>query len=109
MEEFSATFSSQAEQVDNIVVDMNVIKNNSEEATNEMSQNLNKIDETTQRTIEGQHKLNNIKNDTQREHGEDSRLASQILLRLSAGDKVKFVPQDSQDVKTADSESKEVV
>ena len=62
MEEFSATFSSQAEQVDNIVVDMNVIKNNSEEATNEMSQNLNKIDETTQRTIEGQHKLNNIKN-----------------------------------------------
>lgn len=45
MEEFSATFSSQAEQVDNIVVDMNVIKNNSEEATNEMSQNLNKIDE----------------------------------------------------------------
>ena len=53
--------------------------------------------------------LNNIKNDTQREHGEDSRLASQILLRLSAGDKDKFVPQDSQDVKTADSESKEVV
>ena len=47
MEEFSATFSSQAEQVDNIVVDMNVIKNNSEEATSEMK---------------GQHKLNNIKN-----------------------------------------------
>ncbi len=62
MEEFSATFSSQAEQVDNIVVDMNVIKNNSEEATSEMNQNLHKIDETTQRTIEGQHKLNNIKN-----------------------------------------------
>ena len=62
MEEFSATFSSQAEQVDNIVVDMNVIKNNSEDATSEMGQNLNKIDETTQRTIEGQHKLNNIKN-----------------------------------------------
>ena len=62
MEEFSATFSSQAEQVDNIVVDMNVIKNNSEEATSEMNQNLHKIDDTTQRTIEGQHKLNNIKN-----------------------------------------------
>ncbi|MDY5050143.1 MAG: methyl-accepting chemotaxis protein [Candidatus Mucispirillum faecigallinarum] len=54
MEEFSATFSSQAEQVDNIVVDMKAIQNNSETATTEMGQNLNKIDETTQRTIEGQ-------------------------------------------------------
>ena len=61
MEEFSATFSSQAEQVDNIVVDMKAIQNNSEAATTEMGQNLNKIDETTQRTIEGQKKLNNIK------------------------------------------------
>ena len=41
---------------------MNYIKNNSEEATSEMNQNLHKIDDTTQRTIEGQHKLNNIKN-----------------------------------------------
>ena len=61
MEEFSATFSSQAEQVDNIVVDMKAIQDNSEAATTEMGQNLNKIDETTQRTIEGQKKLNNIK------------------------------------------------
>ena len=81
MEEFSATFSSQAEQVDNIVVDMNVIKNNSEEATNEMSQNLNKIDETTQRTIEGQHKLNNIKN-TMLEISDNTKQLSKIIDNL---------------------------
>ncbi len=81
MEEFSATFSSQAEQVDNIVVDMNVIKNNSEEATNEMGQNLNKIDETTQRTIEGQHKLNNIKN-TMLEISDNTKQLSKIIDNL---------------------------
>ena len=81
MEEFSATFSSQAEQVDNIVVDMNVIKNNSEEATNEMSQNLNKIDETTQKTIEGQHKLNNIKN-TMLEISDNTKQLSKIIDNL---------------------------
>ena len=52
--------------------------------------------------------LNSIKNDTQSEYGEDSRLASQILLRLSAGDKVKFVPQDSQEVQTTQDKPKEV-
>ena len=81
MEEFSATFSSQADQVYNIVVDMNVIKNNSEEATNEMGQNLNKIDETTQRTIEGQHKLNNIKN-TMLEISDNTKQLSKIIDNL---------------------------
>ena len=81
MEEFSATFSSQAEQVDNIVVDMNVIKNNSEEATSEMSQNLHKIDDTTQRTIEGQHKLNNIKN-TMLEISDNTKQLSKIIDNL---------------------------
>ena len=81
MEEFSATFSSQAEQVDNIVVDMNVIKNNSEEATSEMNQNLHKIDDTTQRTIEGQHKLNNIKN-TMLEISDNTKQLSKIIDNL---------------------------
>ena len=40
--------------------------------------------------------LNTIKNDTQKEHGEDSLLASQILLKMSAGDKVKFNPEEQQ-------------
>ncbi len=40
--------------------------------------------------------LNNIKSNTQNEHGEDSLLASQILLKMSAGEKVKFNPEDSQ-------------
>ncbi len=81
MEEFSATFSSQAEQVDNIVVDMNVIKNNSEEATTEMGQNLNQIDETTQRTIEGQNKLNNIKK-TMLEISENTKQLSKTIDNL---------------------------
>lgn len=51
--------------------------------------------------------LNSIKNNTQSEHGEDSRLASQILLRLSAGDKVKFTPKDSQAEQTNQSDVKE--
>ncbi|HIZ89991.1 MAG TPA: methyl-accepting chemotaxis protein [Candidatus Mucispirillum faecigallinarum] len=81
MEEFSATFSSQAEQVDNIVVDMKAIQNNSEAATTEMGQNLNKIDETTQRTIEGQKKLNNIK-DTMLEISNNTKQLSKTIDNL---------------------------
>ena len=81
MEEFSATFSSQAEQVDNIVVDMKAIQNNSEAATTEMGQNLNKINETTQRTIEGQKKLNNIK-DTMLEINNNTKQLSKTIDNL---------------------------
>ncbi len=81
MEEFSATFSSQAEQVDNIVVDMKAIQDNSEAATTEMGQNLNKIDETTQRTIEGQKKLNNIK-DTMLEISSNTKQLSKTIDNL---------------------------
>ena len=81
MEEFSATFSSQAEQVDNIVVDMKAIQDNSEAATTEMGQNLNKIDETTQRTIEGQKKLNNIK-DTMLEISNNTKQLSKTIDNL---------------------------
>ncbi len=83
MEEFSATFSSQAEQVDNIVVDMQVIQNQSEEATIEMGNNLNKIDETTQRTIQGSNSLNNIKN-TMLEISDNTKQLSQTIDNLLA-------------------------
>lgn len=83
MEEFSATFSSQAEQVDNIVVDMQVIQNKSEEATVEMGNNLNKIDETTQRTVEGSNSLNNIKN-TMLEISDNTKQLSKTIDNLLA-------------------------
>ena len=40
--------------------------------------------------------LKSIQADGQKEYGEDSRLASQILLKLSAGEKVKYSPDDNQ-------------
>ena len=81
MEEFSQTFASQAEQVDNIVVDMNTIKSNSQHATDEMGVNLNKIDDTTQRTKAGQIKLNNIK-DTMLEISNDTKQLSHTIDNL---------------------------
>ena len=81
MEEFSQTFASQAEQVDNIVVDMNTIKSNSQHATDEMGVNLNKIDDTTQRTKAGQTKLNNIK-DTMLEISNDTKQLSHTIDNL---------------------------
>ena len=40
--------------------------------------------------------LKAIQADGQKEYGEDSLLASQILLKLSAGEKVKYNPQGEQ-------------
>lgn len=40
--------------------------------------------------------LKSIQADGQKEYGEDSLLASQILLNMSAGDKVKFKPADGE-------------
>ena len=81
MEEFSQTFASQAEQVDNIVVDMNTIKSNSQHVTDEMGVNLNKIDDTTQRTKAGQTKLNNIK-ETMLEISNDTKQLSHTIDNL---------------------------
>ncbi len=81
MEEFSQTFASQAEQVDNIVVDMNTIKSNSQHATDEMGVNLGKIDDTTQRTKAGQTKLNNIK-DTMLEISNNTKQLSHTIDNL---------------------------
>ena len=44
--------------------------------------------------------LKAIQADGQKEYGEDSSLASQILLKLSAGDKVKFKPEEGQVVES---------
>ncbi len=51
--------------------------------------------------------LKAIQSDGQKEYGEDSLLASQILLRLSAGEKVKFTPENTdkkQDTNEVNSE-----
>lgn len=44
--------------------------------------------------------LKAIQADGQKEYGEDSSLATQILLKLSAGDKVKFKPEEGQVVES---------
>ena len=55
--------------------------------------------------------LKGIQANGEQQYGEDSLLASQILLRLSAGDKVKFTPTDTQeqpkDSQTNDNQTKE--
>lgn len=53
--------------------------------------------------------LKNIQGDTQSEYGEDSLLASQILLKLSAGDKVEYkeqVPANEAEANTTEKETK---
>ena len=52
--------------------------------------------------------LKAIQADGQKEYGEDSLLASQILLKLSAGDKVKYKPDNAQNDATGQNADKEV-
>lgn len=61
MDEFSATFASQTEQVSGIVEDMNHIQMGSKNASDELAENLTKIDDTKKRTLDGQNQLDNIK------------------------------------------------
>lgn len=51
--------------------------------------------------------LKNIQADGQKSYGEDSSLASQILLRLSAGDKVKFTPDENLEQQNTKSDTGE--
>lgn len=51
--------------------------------------------------------LKAIQADGQKEYGEDSSLATQILLKLSAGDKVKFKPEEGQVVESKKDDTNE--